>query len=130
VVCNAGIAGHTPEPAPTESSSISEVRKYYFETLKSENHANVLNINTTGVMLTACAFLELLDAGNKKNATASPPKPNSQIVTVSSAEAFFRGGRDFMYAASKAGTTHMMKEMATFLVPWNIRSNVIAPGCE
>ena len=51
-------------------------------------------------------------------------------MTVSSAGGFFRGYGDFVYNASKAATTHMMKHMATALVPWDIRCNVIAPGCE
>jgi NAD(P)-dependent dehydrogenase (short-subunit alcohol dehydrogenase family) len=130
LVCNAGKATPTPEPAPTETSTIAEVRKYYFETLQVEDHAAALNLNTTAVLLSTFAFLELLDAGNKANANASPPRPKSQVVTIGSAGAFFRRGGDFIYNASKAATTHMMKQMASFLVPWDIRSNVIAPGCE
>ena len=130
LVCNAGKASAVPEPVPDEKSTLAEVRKYFFETLEVEDHAAVLNLNTIGPLLTAFAFLELLDAGNKANAAASPPKPKSQVVTVASAGAFFRRGSDFIYNASKAATTHAMKQMASFLVPWDIRSNVIAPGCE
>ncbi|KAG0651426.1 Short-chain dehydrogenase reductase SAT3 [Hyphodiscus hymeniophilus] len=128
LVCNAGKASPVPEPVADEKSTIAEVRRYYFETLQVEDHAAVLKVNTIGVLLTTFAFLELLGAGNKANEAASPPKPKSQIITTASAGAFFRRGSDFIYNGSKAATTHAMKQMATFLVPWDIRSNVIAPG--
>lgn len=118
------------ETQPSETSSIQEVREYYFNTLQVEEHAATFNLNTTAVLLTTFAFLELLDAGNKVNEAAGSPLPKSQVVTVSSAGAFFRGYGDFVYNASKAATTHMMKHMATALGPWDIRCNVIAPGCK
>lgn len=95
-----------------------------------EDHVATFNLNTIAVLLTTFAFLELLDVGNQINADVDPSRPKSQVVTVSSAGAFFRGYGDFVYNASKAGTTHMMKHMATALTPWDIRCNIIAPGCE
>ena len=73
--------------------------------------------------------MELLDAGNKINVAAGSPKPQSQIVTVGSAGAFARGDGNFIYDGNKAATNAMMKNMAASLVPWDIRCNVIAPGC-
>jgi NAD(P)-dependent dehydrogenase (short-subunit alcohol dehydrogenase family) len=130
LVCNAGMAPPQYETQPSETSSIKEVREYYFNTLQVEEHATTFNLNTTAVLLTVFAFLELLDAGNKAAEAAGSSLPRSQVVTVSSAGGFFRGYGDFVYNASKAATTHMMKHMATALVPWDIRCNVIAPGCE
>lgn len=127
LVCNAGIAPPQYSPQPTQTSTIQEVREHYFNTLPVEDHASVFNVNSIGVFLTTFAFIELLDAGNKK---ADPSAPKSQVVTVSSAGAFFRAHGDFIYNASKAATTHMMKHLATALIPWDIRSNIIAPGCE
>jgi NAD(P)-dependent dehydrogenase (short-subunit alcohol dehydrogenase family) len=123
------MATPSPEPQPTESSSVAEVRRYFFEMLKSEDHAAALNLNTIAVMLTTFAFLELLDAANKVNKVEGTGKPKSQVIPVGSAGAFFRRGPDFIYNASKAATTHMIKQMATFLVPWDIRCNIIEPGC-
>ncbi|KAE9370515.1 short chain dehydrogenase/reductase [Stipitochalara longipes BDJ] len=128
LICNAGMATPQYETHPTETSSIQEVREYYFNTLQVEEHAAAFNLNTTAVLLTTFAFLELLDAGNKVNEAANASLPRSQVVTVSSAGGFFRGYGDFVYNATKAATTHMMKHMATALVPWDIRCNVIAPG--
>jgi NAD(P)-dependent dehydrogenase (short-subunit alcohol dehydrogenase family) len=130
LVCNAGMAPPKYETQPSETSSIQEVREYYFNTLQVEEHAATFNLNTTAVLLTTFAFLELLDAGNKVAEAAGFSLPRSQVVTVSSAGGFFRGYGDFVYNASKAATTHMMKHMATALVSWDIRCNVIAPGCE
>lgn len=55
---------------------------------------------------------------------------SSQIVTTSSIGGFGRDNAAFIYNASKAATTHMMKQLATYLIPWGIRSNVICPGCK
>ena len=53
----------------------------------------------------------------------------SQVITTSSIAGFNRyptGG--YAYGQSKAGATHLMKMLATQLVPYDIRFNVIAPG--
>lgn len=130
LVCNAGMAPPQYETQPSDTSSIQEVREYYFNTLQVEDHTATFHLNTIAVLLTTFAFLELLDAGNKVNEANGNLLPKSQVVTVGSAGGFFRGYGDFVYNASKAATTHMMKHMATALVPWDIRCNVIAPGCE
>jgi len=130
LVCNAGMASPQHEKQPSETSTIQEVREYYFNTLQVVEHAATFNLNTTAVLLTTFAFLELLDAGNKVNVASGSTLPSSQVVTVGSAGGFFRGYGHFVYNASKAATTHMMKHMATALVPWDIRCNIVAPGCE
>lgn len=84
-----------------------------------------MEVNTSAVYLCVVAFIELLAEGNKrKNA-----EQLSQVIAVSSIGGFNRVPiAGFAYAASKAGTTHMMKQLATAFVPYDIRSNVIAPG--
>ncbi|KAK3067233.1 hypothetical protein LTS18_001240, partial [Coniosporium uncinatum] len=53
----------------------------------------------------------------------------SQIVTIASISAFNRHiTAGLAYTASKAGAVLLGKSMATFLAPWGVRSNVIAPG--
>jgi NAD(P)-dependent dehydrogenase (short-subunit alcohol dehydrogenase family) len=72
------------------------------------------------------AFLKLLDLGNKNGNV----KQKSQVIAISSIGAFNRVPlAGFAYSASKAAVIHLMKQFATALVPWDIRSNVIAPGC-
>ncbi|TLS26688.1 hypothetical protein PpBr36_04250 [Pyricularia pennisetigena] len=111
----------------------------------SEAASDVLRTNTASVINVSAAFLPLLHQGNVKrgwpdhklplddptrmNAPASGDLRSSQIITVSSIASFQRTGiTGIAYAASKAGATHIGKILATMLVPWNIRSNVIAPG--
>jgi NAD(P)-dependent dehydrogenase (short-subunit alcohol dehydrogenase family) len=36
----------------------------------------------------------------------------------------------FAYSSSKAAVTHLMKQMATFLAPHGILSNLLAPGSK
>ena len=71
------------------------------------------------------AFLKLLDVGNKE----ANVEQASQVIATSSIAGFNRritGG--YAYGQSKAATTLLMKQMATTLVPYGIRSNVLAPG--
>ena len=96
LVCNAGIASlFPPIPPPTKESTISEVRKYFFETLPTEDHTAVFKTNTISVLLIIFDLVELLNAGNKINVAAGSPKPKSQIVTVGSAGVFARGDGKF-----------------------------------
>jgi NAD(P)-dependent dehydrogenase (short-subunit alcohol dehydrogenase family) len=84
-------------------------------------------VNTTAVFYTVVAFLELLDKGNKAGNVAQ----KSQVVCVSSAGAYNRVPMaGYAYSSSKAAVVHIMKQLATSLVPYDIRSNVIAPGCK
>jgi NAD(P)-dependent dehydrogenase (short-subunit alcohol dehydrogenase family) len=87
---------------------------------------NTYAVNAAGVYYSAVAFLELLDEGNKRE----NPKQRSQIIATSSMGAFNRsaviGG--YAYESSKAATIHLMKQLTTGLVPYDIRANIIAPG--
>jgi NAD(P)-dependent dehydrogenase (short-subunit alcohol dehydrogenase family) len=86
-----------------------------------------LDVNLTSVFFSIAAFLELLDAGNKKGNV----EQKSQIIATASGGAYNRIPlAGWAYAASKAGLVHMMKQCATMFVPYDIRSNVIAPGCK
>jgi NAD(P)-dependent dehydrogenase (short-subunit alcohol dehydrogenase family) len=85
----------------------------------------------TGVFSTVAAFLTLLDAGNKnRDGERRALKQRSQVIAIASIGAYNRIPlAGYAYSASKAGVTHMMKQFATAFVPYNIRSNIIAPGC-
>lgn len=73
------------------------------------------------------AFLELLAEGNKRRAAG---KPSSQIVAIGSVGGLTRHTDSFIYNASKAAVHHLMKNLGTHFVPFDVRCNVIAPGCE
>lgn len=115
-------------PKPTASSSISEVRDYYFNYRPASLWTECLQTNTAAVFTTTMAFLELLDQGNKRNAGSG--KPRGQVVTIGSVGGLNRWTDSFIYNASKAAVHHLMKNLGSFLVPFDIRTNIIAPGCR
>lgn len=137
LVNNAGIA--TPNLGPHASRpnakwDVSAVRKYWFDRSFTD-YAKVLEANTIAPLQVSFAFLELLDKGNKVRADQAKAKERrdyvrSQVVMLSSVGGFGRDNSAFIYGASKAGTTQMTKNLSTYLIPWKIRANVIAPGCE
>ncbi|KAH9841260.1 Enoyl-(Acyl carrier protein) reductase [Teratosphaeria destructans] len=129
LVNNAGIStfesGENPRPMPNAESSISEVRDYFFNYRDPQIWTDVLQTNVAAVFLASMAFLELLDAGNKRRAKEAP---TSQIITVGSVGGLTRATPAFIYNASKAAVHHLMKNLGNAFVPFAIRTNVIAPG--
>jgi NAD(P)-dependent dehydrogenase (short-subunit alcohol dehydrogenase family) len=97
-----------------------------------EDVNNTYAVNITGVHFTVAAFLPLLNEANKKR--PQPPTednftPRPQIITTASIGAYNRQSLgNLSYGPSKAGAQHFMKQLATALVPYDIRANTIAPG--
>lgn len=122
IIANAGIVG--PRHALSPETSLEEFQSQLW-TSSFSDILGVLATNTAGVWFTAVAFLGLLDAGNKRgNVTQT-----SQIICIGSVGGFNRQTPgNFTYAQSKAAVTHLTKQLATVLVPYGIRSNLIAPG--
>lgn len=126
LVANSGILGPQKSIPLTAESSIADFQKAYGEA-SFEDYASTFELNTVAVWFTVVAFLELLDEGNKKGNV----EQKSQVIATSSIGGFNRavpGG--FAYGQSKAATTHLMKQLATGLAPFGIRSNTLAPGCK
>ena len=126
VVANAGIVGPGMAGLPAEPT-LSQLREQMLS-WDTDSLTQTYAVNSVGVITTVAAFLELLDAGNKRD---DAPQQKSQVVAVSSIGGFSRspvGG--WAYPSSKAATTHLVKTLATKFVPFDIRANVIAPGCE
>jgi NAD(P)-dependent dehydrogenase (short-subunit alcohol dehydrogenase family) len=123
LVANSGMLGPQATQKITAESSIEDFQKAWGE--GSDEFVETFKLNTVAVWYTIVAFLGLLDAGNKKGNV----EQKSQVIATSSIGGFNRlvpGG--FAYGQSKAATTHMMKQLATNLAPFGIRSNVLAPG--
>ncbi|KXJ86534.1 hypothetical protein Micbo1qcDRAFT_190541 [Microdochium bolleyi] len=123
VVANSGISGPGMVGLPAEPT-LAQLREHLLG-WDTDALTETYAVNTVGVITTLAAFLELLDAGNSKGNV----QQKSQFVAVSSIGGFSRapvGG--WAYGSSKAATTHLMKTLATKLVPFDIRANVIAPG--
>lgn len=120
-------SGPNPRPVPDAESTVTELRDYYFNYRPASVWRDVLDTNLASVFTASMAFLELLDAGNKKRAKHLP---TSQIITVGSVGGMSRYTTGFVYNASKAGVHHLMKNLGATLVPFDIRTNVVAPGCK
>ncbi|KAI4615275.1 hypothetical protein J4E83_007002 [Alternaria metachromatica] len=125
VVANSGIQGPTLKGLE-KGASITEFRDHLWNWGMDE-FTQTFAVNTTSTFFTVVAFLELLDKGNK----AGNIEQKSQVICISSAGAFNRVPMaGYAYAGSKSAAVHIMKALATTLVPYDIRSNVLAPGCK
>jgi NAD(P)-dependent dehydrogenase (short-subunit alcohol dehydrogenase family) len=125
VVANSGISGPTLSGL-AKDASLQDFRSHLWNWDPDEFNKTYA-VNSTAVFYTVAAFLELLDKGNK----AGNVTQRSQVIATSSIGAFNRVPlAGYAYGSSKAAVVHMMKQFSTCLVPYNIRSNVIAPGCK
>jgi NAD(P)-dependent dehydrogenase (short-subunit alcohol dehydrogenase family) len=123
LIANSGISGPLTGGAPRKGSS-KELRDYLWKPEFAE-FSDVFDVNVSSVYYTSIAFLELLDAGNKKKNV----QQDSQVITTGSMAAYSRTGSvGIAYASSKAATHHLVKQLSTFLSPQHIRFNAIAPG--
>ena len=104
--------------------SVSEAQESLWS-IPIENFTKTFNLNISGAFYTVVAFLDLLDAANKK---FPAPHPKSQAIIVSSSAAFWRANVPYAYAASKAGAVHMTKQLSTTFAPYKIRFNCLCPG--
>ena len=124
LVANSGILGPIVDklqPNPT----LQQFKEYAWN-WKAEDFNRVYEVNNTAAFFTAIAFLELLDAGNKQK---NMPDIRSQVIITSSIASYLRViVTGFAYVTSKAAATHLAKTLATYLAPYGIRSNAIAPG--
>lgn len=129
--CNAGISGlrvrdYLPKKAEGENPSLKEVQEALWAP-DMHDFSQVTHINNTAVFYTAVAFLDLLDAANKKR---NVPQ-DAQILVTSSIAGFSRHlASSFAYSTSKAATNHQVKMLSTYLAQsgFHIRCNLIAPG--
>ncbi|THY38858.1 NAD(P)-binding protein [Aureobasidium pullulans] len=140
LINNAGVLG-PDHKGISDAQSIQELQ----EIMKRDwsGWDTSFQTNTSAIVSVSAAFLHLLDAGNKKRGWAtgrrevqerveggdsSDPR-SSQIITVASIASFNRFvTAGLAYSATKAGAAMLGKALATLLAPFNIRSNIIAPG--
>ncbi|KAI1125981.1 hypothetical protein F5Y10DRAFT_245843 [Nemania abortiva] len=138
LIANAAVFG--PAESFDRELDIHALRRRLFDTVDMADFTQTMHANVTAAYFTMLAFLELLDAGNKhalkggfgKPAEgASVPLIQSQVVFTASLSAYSREKRSSpAYAASKAAITQLAQHAATNLVPYQIRVNTLAPGCE
>lgn len=123
LIANSGIGG--PQSGSiTPETSLEDYQSALWNQSFDE-YTKTFAVNTSAVFFCTVAFLKLLDAGNGKGNV----EQTSQVIATGSIAGFNRrvpGG--YAYGQSKAATTLLMKAMATNLVPYKIRANVVAPG--
>ncbi|KAK5456188.1 hypothetical protein LTS15_005507 [Exophiala xenobiotica] len=133
LVANSGISGPS---VPTVDSNrqpigIEQLTKNMWNP-EPDAVTSTYAVNITGIHFTVAAFLPLLDAANKKR--PQPPtednfKPRPQIITTGSIGGYNRNPLgNLSYGPSKSAVIHMTKQLATLLIPYDIRANIIAPG--
>ncbi|KAJ4124410.1 hypothetical protein NW754_000107 [Fusarium falciforme] len=123
LVANSGISGPSGNVPP--GANIAQLQETLFD-IPMEDFTNTYHVNCTAVFYTTIAFLGLLDEGNKKS---NYQGGRSQVIATSSIGSFNRKiTAGFAYGTSKGATTLMMKILATYLVPYRIRANVLCPG--
>ncbi len=126
LLANSGTIGPQAEPKlPAYPDLASFVSAH--QAIDPTSYTGTFDLNTTAAFFTIISFLPLLDEGNKKENVYQ----KSQVIVTSSIGGFNRnipGG--FAYGQSKAAATHMVKQLATQLAPYGIRTNALAPGCK
>ncbi|KAL2163819.1 hypothetical protein VTH06DRAFT_5878 [Thermothelomyces fergusii] len=137
LVANSGVGGHSQ--GMDGSLPLSELRSRLFTPEVMEATTSTLQVNVTGAYFTMLAFLELLDAGNKRALEgdfggpavggSKLPTVSSQVVVTSSIAAFSRMSMSSpAYLASKAAILQLAKYASSNLAPYGIRVNALAPG--
>ena len=124
---NAGIHGtQTFQPKVVDAAAY---RKEYAK-LTSEDFDKSLRVNTFGAYHVAIAFIELLAAARHCPVPANRFTP--QIIFTTSMNSHSKdtatGGLSLPYMLSKSATAHLVKLLASELLPLEIRVNAIAPG--
>ena len=130
VIANSGSTGPTLNGLPKDRTpSITEVYEYLWKP-SMEEFNDAFTVNSSAMFYTLVAFLPLLDAGNKHPASpAISAGIKSQFIATASINGLSRKpGMGFAYTGSKAAAIHMIKTLATWMVPYDIRCNVINPG--
>jgi NAD(P)-dependent dehydrogenase (short-subunit alcohol dehydrogenase family) len=109
--------------------TLAEVQKYLWDTPQSQFN-EAFEVNTTACFYTFVAFMHLLAKGNESRVSTSTGIKSQLIVTSSIGSFARKPGMGFAYAASKAATNLMMKQLTTMLAEWrvDIRANVFCPG--
>lgn len=124
LIANSGVMGPT-NAVKVGEGTLAEYAKAGFEQ-SWDGFNSTMNVNVTAVMFTAYAFMELLDAGNKKNVI---PSTKSQILITASIAGFSKAPNlSIAYKTSKAAVTLLAKTLCSELVPYGIRCNSLAPG--
>ena len=126
IAVNSGTGGPSMAGVP-DKPSVGQFKDFCWQWDPQEFN-NTFAVNNTAAFFTSIAFLELLDAGNKRG---NVPGVSSQVIITASIAAYLRRVfSGFAYVMSKAAAASLAKSLSTMLAPYGIRCNAFAPGCE
>ncbi|KAF2766635.1 NAD(P)-binding protein [Teratosphaeria nubilosa] len=125
---NAGVMGPSDRQALDAISkpSVKDIQEALWKP-EPDAYTKALHINVTGAYYTAIAFLDLLDAANKKR---NVPQDSSILITSSIAGYSRHLASSFAYSTSKAAVNHLVKTLSTLFAQqqMHIRVNGVNPG--
>ena len=125
LIANSGIGGPQEGSSATRPDVPLEEFQSKLWSISFEDYTQTFAVNASSVFFSIIAFLGLLHAGNEKGNVVQ----KSQVVVTSSIGGYNRNvPAGYAYGQSKAAATHLVKQMATNLVPYEIRANALAPG--
>ena len=122
VIANSGSSGPDNKTVEAAGADVRDFQRAMWET-GIEEYTDTFKVNCAEMWFFVVAFLGLLDEGNRR----ANVEQRSQIIATTAIGGLSRNGK-FAYGQSKAATTHLIKQLATQLVPYGIRANVLAPG--
>ena len=125
LIANSGIGGPQEGSSATRPDLPLEEFQSKLWSTSFEDYTQTFAVNASSVFFSIVAFLGLLHAGNERANVVQ----KSQVIVTSSIGGYNKnvpGG--YAYGQSKAAATHLVKQMATNLVPYEIRANALAPG--
>ncbi|THH05381.1 hypothetical protein EW145_g4838 [Phellinidium pouzarii] len=117
LVNNSGVMYNLAQP-PAPTDDIKTLQEKLWNAGTPEELSRTFDVNVTAVYYTIVAFLELLNAGNKR--ASSTGEQTSQIITIGSIAGFRRDHlvSSLSYSASKAAVMHMGNVLANILKDW------------
>lgn len=130
VIANGGAQGPTVYGLPQDRTPTLSEMHHFLSKPSYDDFNEAFDVNSTGTFYTFVSFMLLLDAGNIHEAspTVASGVKSQFIITGSIGGMSRRPGMGFAYAASKAASIHMMKQLSTTMVPYQIRANIINAG--
>jgi NAD(P)-dependent dehydrogenase (short-subunit alcohol dehydrogenase family) len=125
LIANAGMTGPMLEDLKPRHT-LQDFVDHAWKTPMAE-FDEVYGLNCTAMYYTILAFMMLLDEGNSSRYQGG----KSQVIATASTASFLRHPRaGYAYLSSKAAVISLIKCFSTFCVPWGIRFNAIAAGCQ
>lgn len=141
LISNAGIRRDPPQPCSVLSASLTELQESMYST-PPKDWSDTFATNVTAHYFLVVAFVHLLEAAasrriegavHEQAAVTNGRDEGRGVVVITSSAASLHNMTNLdltSYAASKAGTDHVVRLLAAKFARWYVRVVGINPGCE